>query len=185
MTVRFKQLVPPALARRYLEPGPVLLVSSRRGDRTNIMTMGWHQVLEFTPSLVSCLISSSNHSYAMIRESGECVLNVPTTTLTDAVVAIGNTSGADIDKFAQFGLTAEEGEVVAAPLIAECYANLECRLHDDALVASYNLFIFEVVRIHIAPTPKDPHTLHYRGDGEFMVSGKTISRRHLFRPDML
>src|SRR3546814_7969121 len=109
------------------------------------MTLGWHTILEFSPSLVGLTISGGNHSYRMIRESRECVINLPTTALTDAVVGIGNTSGADIDKFAQFDLTAEQAREVDAPLIGECHANFECRLRDDALVEKYNFFIFEVV----------------------------------------
>src|SRR5215207_7638645 len=92
--------------RRYLEPGPIVLVSSKWRGKTNIMTMGWHMVMEFTPSLVACLISSGNHSHRMIRDSGECVLNLPTTKLTDHAIGIGNSSGSNIDKFAKFGLTA-------------------------------------------------------------------------------
>lgn len=120
----------------------------------------------------------------MIRRSQECVINLPTTKLTDVVVGIGNTTGA-IDKFQHFGLTAEKATEIDAPLIAECHANFECRFHDDALVARYNFFIFEVVRAHVAPSPKHPETLHYREDGVFVVSGKVISRRSLFRPGML
>jgi flavin reductase (DIM6/NTAB) family NADH-FMN oxidoreductase RutF len=176
---------PVGQVRRYLEPGPIVLVSSRWGGRTNIMTMGWHTVMEFTPSLVGCVISSGNYSHEMIRKSRECVINVPTTALTDTVVRIGNTSGADIDKFREFGLTAVDARDVKAPLIGECHANFECRLYDDALVKSYDFFIFEVVRAHVARSPKHPETLHYTGDGVFMVSGRIISRRSLFRPGML
>lgn len=61
----------------------------------------------------------------------------------------------------------------------------ECRLADDTLVARYNFFVFEVVKAHVAASPRHPETLHYTGDGVFMVSGKTISRRAQFRPDML
>ncbi len=149
------------------------------------MTMGWHTVMEFTPSLVGCVIDSGNHSFQMIRASRECVINLPTTKLTDQVVGIGNTSGAEIDKFEHFGLTAEDAERVGAPLIRECHANFECRLHDDALVDRYNFFIWEVVQAHIAASPKHPETLHYTGDGVFMVSGKVVSRRSQFRPEML
>jgi flavin reductase (DIM6/NTAB) family NADH-FMN oxidoreductase RutF len=149
------------------------------------MTLGWHTIMEFTPSLVGCMISAGNHSFEMIRRSRECVINLPTTALTDKVVGIGNTSGASIDKFAHFGLTAAEAQRVGAPLIGECDASFECRLHDDALVESYNFFIFEVVKAHVAASPKHPQTLHYTGDGVFMVSGKIISRRSLFRPGML
>ena len=180
-----KRDFPVSQVRRHLEPGPIVLMSSRCGDETNIMTMGWHTVMEFTPSLVGCVIASSNHSFRLIRKSGECVINLPTTALTDAVVGIGNTTGAEIDKFREFGLTAEQGREVKAPLIGECHANFECRLHDDALVDRYNFFIFEVVRAHVAPSPKHPETLHYTGDGVFMVSGRIISRRSQFRPGML
>ena len=72
-----------------------------------------------------------------------------------------------------------------APLIAECHANFECRLANDVLVEKYNFFIFEVVKAHVAKSPKHPETLHYTGDGVFMVSGKIISGRSQFRPEML
>jgi flavin reductase (DIM6/NTAB) family NADH-FMN oxidoreductase RutF len=176
---------PVSRVRQYLEPGPIVLVSSRWRGKTNIMTMGWHMVLEFTPALVGCLISSGNHSHEMIRGSGECVINLPTTKLTDEAIAIGNSSGAQIDKFKEFGLTAEAGTEVEAPLIRECHANFECRLHDDAMVGKYDLFIFKVVKAHVAQRPKHPETLHYTGDGVFMVAGKIIDRKTQFRPGML
>jgi len=176
---------PTSNVRRYLEPGPIVLVSSSNEGRTNIMTMGWHMVMEFTPSLLGCVISSANHSHSMIRASRECVINLPTTKLTDVAVGVGNTTGADIDKFAHFGLTKQSAERVKAPLIAECHACFECRLHDDALVEKYDFFVFEVVKAHVAASPKHPETLHYTGDGVFVVSGKVISRRSLFRPGLL
>ncbi|MGI4860552.1 MAG: flavin reductase family protein [Janthinobacterium lividum] len=176
---------PVSQVRRYLEPGPIVLVSSAHKGARNIMTMGWHMVMEFTPSLVGCVIAGGNHSFDLIRDSGECVINLPTTALTDTVVGIGNSSGADVDKFAKFGLTADPARKVDAPLIRECHASFECRLHDDAMVDRYNFFIFEVVSAHVAPTPKHPHTLHYTGDGVFMVAGRVISRRAQFRPGML
>ncbi len=176
---------PVSKVRRYLEPGPIVLVSSKFEGVTNVMTLGWHTILEFTPSLLGLMISGGNHSFEMIRGSGECVVNLPTTALTDTVVGIGNTSGSGIDKFAHFGLTATPAEKVDAPLIGECHASFECRLYDDALVGRYNFFIFEVAKAHVAASPKHPETLHYTGDGVFMVSGKIISRRSLFRPAML
>ncbi|RJP26057.1 MAG: flavin reductase family protein [Candidatus Abyssobacteria bacterium SURF_5] len=176
---------PVSQVRRYLEPGPIVLVSSRWKGKTNIMTMGWHTVMEFTPSLVGCIISESNHSFHMIRNSSECVINLPTTALIDTVVGIGNTSGAEIDKFKEFELTPGEAQEVEAPLIRECHANFECRLHDKSLVDKYNFFIFEVVKAHVAASPKHPRTLHYTGNGVFMISGKIISRKSLFRPEML
>lgn len=172
--------------RRFLEPGPIVLVSSAHGNATNIMTMGWHMVMEFQPSLVGCIISSANHSFGMIRSSRQCVINIPTEDIATKVVKIGNSSGRDIDKFDAFGLTPKPGARIRAPLIAECYANFECRLVDASQVKKYNMFIFEVVKAHVATAPKAPKTIHYRGDGEFMISGTNTSRyRRLFKPEML
>lgn len=171
--------------RRFLEPGPVVLVSSRAGGQNNIMTMGWHTVIEFSPSLVACLISSGNHSHRMIRNSGACVINVPELPLAATVAQIGNCSGAQVDKFRKFKLTADKAEEVDAPLIRECYANFECRLHEGALIDKYDLFIFEVVKAHAPARPKYPKTVHYRGEGRFMVSGRALDLRRHFRPAML
>ncbi len=180
-----KQDFPVSQIRRFLEPGPVVLVSSAWRGKTNIMTMGWHTVMEFTPSLVGCVIAAGNHSFEMVRRSRECVINVPTDDLAKPVAGIGNCSGADTDKFATFRLTPAAGEKVAAPLIAECYASFECRLADASLVDKYNFFIWEVVKAHVAAAPRYPRTIHYRGDGMFMVSGRSLNLRRLFRPEML
>lgn len=182
---REKVDLPVAAVRRYLEPGPIVLVSSAWRDTRNIMTLGWHTVIKFTPSLVGCIIASSNHSFELIRRSRECVINVPAARLVDEVVGIGNSSGATIDKFDVFGLTADRAQRVGAALIRECHANFECKLKDASLIGRYNFFIFEVVKAHVATSPKRPATLHYTGDGVFMVSGKVISRRSRFRPEML
>jgi flavin reductase (DIM6/NTAB) family NADH-FMN oxidoreductase RutF len=90
-----------------------------------------------------------------------------------------------VDKFAKFGLTARPATKVKAPLIAECYANFECRLHDGRMIRRYGLFIWEVVKAHVAASPKRPQTIHYRGDGEFMLSGAWLSRRGHFKSDNL
>jgi flavin reductase (DIM6/NTAB) family NADH-FMN oxidoreductase RutF len=171
--------------RRFLEPGPVVLVSSAWKGERNIMTMGWHMMMEFVPSLVGCLISSGNHSYELIRRSKECVINIPTLELAPVVAKIGNCSGASVDKFAKFKLTAVPAEQVRAPLIAECYASLECKLVDGRLRDKYNFFIFEVVKAHAPAAPKYPKTIHYRGDGMFMVAGRSLNLRRFFRPGML
>jgi flavin reductase (DIM6/NTAB) family NADH-FMN oxidoreductase RutF len=180
-----KRDFPVSKVRRFLEPGPIVLVSSRWHDDVNVMTVGWHMILNVSPSLVGLIISKRTHSHKLIRESRECVINLPTSALTDAVVGIGNCSGRQSDKFAKFGLTPEAADEVRAPLIVECHASFECRLHDESLVDPYDLFIFEVRKAHVRPEPEHPETLHYAGDGVFIVSGKTIIRRAHFRPEML
>jgi flavin reductase (DIM6/NTAB) family NADH-FMN oxidoreductase RutF len=172
--------------RRFLEPGPIVLVSSAYKNETNIMTMGWHMMMEFSPSLVGCLISSAYYSFDLIRGSLQCVINLPTVDIATTVVKIGNCSGRNLDKFAEFDLSAKPGRQVRAPLIDECYANFECRLIDTSWIKKYNMFVFEVVEAHVATSPKTPKTIHYRGDGEFMISGaETGKYRKLFRPGML
>ena len=180
-----KKDLPVAEIRRYLEPGPVVLVSSRWKEQANVMTMGWHTVMEFSPSLVGCVIAGGNYSHDLIRRSGECVINIPTADMLDLVVDIGNCSGAQVDKFERFGLQTAPAEQVGAPLLAQCHANLECRLYDKSLIGKYDFFIFEVVKAHVAARPKTPRTVHYTGAGVFMISGQTLSRRRRFRADML
>ena len=171
--------------RRFIEPGPIVLVSSAWKGKMNIMTMGWHCMMEFKPSLFGCIISNGNESFEMIRRSRECVINLPTYDMIDQVIGIGNSSGKEVQKFEKFGLTAMKGKTVNAPLIKECYANFECRLVDSHLVNKYNFFIFQVMKAHVAIAPKYPRTVHYRGDGVFMVSGKEVSYRRRFKPENL
>ncbi|MCC8475788.1 flavin reductase family protein [Xanthomonas arboricola] len=180
-----KHVFPVEQARRFLEPGPVVLVSSAHKGQRDIMTMGWHMVLEFSPSLIACCIAPGNHSFELVRRSRQCVINLPTAELLDTVIGIGNSSGAQIDKFDHFGLTAVPGQRVAAPAIAECYASFECRLHDGRQINRHALFVWEVVSAQVAKRPALPRTVHYHGDGRFMLSGDEVSRRRLFAPDML
>jgi flavin reductase (DIM6/NTAB) family NADH-FMN oxidoreductase RutF len=87
-----------------------------------------------------------NHSRGLIERSRECVVNVPTFDLIDAVIGVENTHGPETDKFAEFGLTPAKANEVGAPLIEECYANFECRLIDDSQSDKYSLFVFECVK---------------------------------------
>jgi flavin reductase (DIM6/NTAB) family NADH-FMN oxidoreductase RutF len=181
--IRSKKDFPVGEVRRFLEPGPIVLVSSTWKGQRNIMTMGWHTMMEFAPSLLGCVISSANHSFEMIRRSRECVINIPEVQLADSVIGIGTCSGRDFvkdasdgaDKFERFGLTPVAATQVNAPLIAQCFASFECRVVDTRMVNAYNFFVLEVVRAHVASTPRYPKTLHYRGGGIFTLSGETVN----------
>jgi flavin reductase (DIM6/NTAB) family NADH-FMN oxidoreductase RutF len=159
---------------RLLEPGPVVMVTTAREGRANIMTLSWHTMMEFEPPIVGCVISDRNYSFEILKATGECVINIPTVKLTEKVVGCGNTSGRRLDKFKAFGLTPAPAAVVKAPLIAECHANLECKVIDRKLVAQYNFFVLEVVKAWIDPRQKHPQTMHHQGEGVFMVAGRTI-----------
>ncbi len=159
---------------QLLEPGPVVLLTTARKDRANIMVMSWHMMVEFEPPLVACVVSSANYSFAALRATGECVIAVPALKLAPKVVKIGNCSGRYVDKFATVGLTPLPAEHVAPPLVKECFANLECRVVDRGFVNKYNLFILEVLKAWIDPKQKNPKTIHHHGYGKFVVDGKTI-----------
>lgn len=164
------------LARVYglLEPGPVLLLSTAQRGRANVMALSWHTMLEFEPPLVGCVVSGRDFSFAALKATRQCVLNIPTAELAAQVVGCGNTSGRLTDKFQAFGLTPVAATQVAAPTIAECYASLECRVADTRLVKRYNFFVLEVLAAWVDPARKAPRTLHHRGRGVFAVAGETI-----------
>jgi len=164
------------LSRVYslLEPGPVVMVTTARKGRANIMTMSWHTMLDFEPPMVGCVISNRNHTFGILKAAKQCVINIPTVELAAKVVGCGNTSGRTVDKFQTFGLTPTLASRVEPPLIAECYANLECKVVDARMAAKYNFFILEVLKAWIDPSRKRPRTIHHLGKGAFMVAGRTI-----------
>ncbi len=166
---------------QLLEPGPVVLLTTARKGRANVMTMSWHMMVEFEPPLVACVCSGANYSFDALRATGECVIAVPARKLAAKVVKVGNSSGRDLDKFAAFGLTPLPAERVAAPLIKECFANLECKVADRRLVNRYNLFILEVLAAWIDPAQKNPKTIHHHGYGKFAVDGATITLQSKMR----
>lgn len=164
------------LAKVYglLETGPVVLLTTAHKGRMDVMAQSWHTMMEFEPPLVGCVIGGASLSSEALRASRECVLAIPTIELADQVVACGNSSGRDCDKFAASGLTPQAASLVAAPLVAECYANLECRVSDTRMVNRYGFYILEVIKAWVDPAVRAPRTLHHRGRGLFMIAGETI-----------
>jgi flavin reductase (DIM6/NTAB) family NADH-FMN oxidoreductase RutF len=169
-----KKNFPLSKVYRLLEPGPVVLLTTAHKGKANIMTQSWHTMMEFEPPLVGCVISGRNHSFEALTKTKECVLNIPSVELAKQVASIGNCSGSKVDKFKKFKLTAQPASQVTAPLIAECFANLECRVVDTRMVNKYNFFVLEVVQAWLDPAQKKPRTLHHQGKGVFMVAGDTI-----------
>lgn len=87
-----------------MEPGPVVLVTTRDGRRNNVMTISWTMVLDFKPRFVMTT-GEWNYSYNALRKTRECVIAIPTVDMLETVVGVGTCSGADTDKFEKFGLT--------------------------------------------------------------------------------
>lgn len=164
-----------------IEPGPVVLLTTADKGRANVMTMSWHMMVDFEPPLIACIVSNADFSFAALRATGECVIAIPAVKLAPKVIKIGNSSGRDIDKFAKFGLTPVPAERVGAPLIAECFINLECNVKDTRMVDAYGLFILEVLKAWVDPKQKDAKTIHHRGYGKFAVDGKTLRLKSKMR----
>jgi len=159
-----------------LEPGPVVLVTTASGGKMNIMTLSWHMVMDFTPRL-AFVTGPWNYSYRALIKERECVIAVPAVDLSAKVVEIGACSGAEVDKFAKFALTPVKAKSVKAPLIAECPANIECRIVDH--IAKHDIFVLDGVNAWINPERKERRTFHAVGDGTFVVDGKTVNHRKL------
>ena len=159
---------------QLLEPGPVVLLTTAQKGRANVMAMSWHMMVEFEPPLVACIVSNAGYSYSALRTTRECVIAIPALELAPKVVGIGNCSGRSVNKFERFGLSTAPAACIAPPLVAECFANLECKVADTRLVNKYNLFVLEVLKAWIDPAQKNPKTIHHRGYGRFVVDGETI-----------
>ena len=138
-------------------------------------------MVEFEPPRIACVVSEDNFSFAALRATGECVIAIPAAKFAPKVVKVGNSHGDRIDKFKAFGLTPLPASHVAPPLIAECFANLECKVVDTRLVGAYNLFILEVVAAWTDPAQKNPKTIHHRGYGRFAVDGPVITLKSKMR----
>jgi flavin reductase (DIM6/NTAB) family NADH-FMN oxidoreductase RutF len=164
------------LSRVYqlLEPGPVVMVTTFHRGRSNVMTMSWHTMMDFEPPLVGCVIGSAGFTFERLRRSKQCVIAVPTVEMASRVVGVGNCSGRDMDKFEKFGLKTRPASQVKAPLLPQCYANLECVVEDASWAGKYNFFVLRVLKAWVDPSRKNPRTLHHRGFGAFRVAGGTI-----------
>src|SRR5512144_2186995 len=106
---------------QLIEPGPVVLLTTARGGRPNVMAMSWHMMVEFQPPLIACVVSEADYSFAALRATSECVIAIPPAELARQVVAVGNCSGRDTDKFKVSGLTPVPARLVSPPLVAECF----------------------------------------------------------------
>ena len=131
-----------------LAPIPASLISCGTLDgQKNLISLAWVGIVNSDPPMLSISVRPQRHSYNMIKDSGEFVVNVPSEALLQAVDYCGNTSGRDVDKFAATGLTAMAASKVSAPIVAECPLNLECRVRQQIPLGSHDLFLAEIVAV--------------------------------------
>ena len=160
----------------WMEPGPVVLVTTHDGKKPNVMTISWTLVVDFAPVL-AITTGEWNYSFRALRRKRECVIAIPGADLLDKAIGIGTCSGADTDKFARFRLTPVPGKVVKAPLIEECLANIECKVVD--FVRRHNIVVLQGVAAWVNPARKEKRTIHAVGDGTFVVDGRRRDRRKM------
>lgn len=144
----------------YLFPTPAAMVScAGAGTSPNIITLAWVGVVCSEPPIVSISVRPSRHSHRLIKESSEFVVNIPRENQLRELDFCGMASGRDVDKFAKLGLTPLAGSQVAAPLIKECPVNLECRVIDVKSLGTHDLFLGEIVAVHM-----DEEVMNDKGD---------------------
>jgi len=166
--------MPLAKVYQLIEPGPVVLLTTARKGQANVMTMSWHMMVDFEPPMIACVVSPANHSYRALEATGECVIAIPAVEMAKTVVAVGNCSGRNTDKFATLGLSPLPASTVSPPLVTECFANLECVVIDRRLVRTFGLFVLEVRAAWRDTRQRKPKTIHHHGFGRFAVDGESL-----------
>lgn len=133
-----------------LYPVPAIMATCGSWERPNIITLAWVGTLNSSPPNIGISVRPTRFSYDLLKDSGEFIVNVPTADLLRVTDYCGNVSGRNVDKFAETGLTAERGQVVNVPLIAECPLNIECQVTQTIPLGSHELFIGKVVAVHMS-----------------------------------
>ena len=133
-----------------LRPVPVVLVSCGHGEQANIITIAWTGILCSSPPQLGISVRPERHSYKLIKEVGEFVVNIPGEGLLGEIEYCGFISGRDVNKFAGRGLTPTPGSQIQTPIIAECPINIECRLTQTLPLGSHELFVGQVVAVQMS-----------------------------------
>jgi flavin reductase (DIM6/NTAB) family NADH-FMN oxidoreductase RutF len=148
-----KKLKKPSTA---IIPCPVILVSVANEDKPNIITLSWAANVCSDPPSIAIGVRPNRYSYNLIKEAGDFVVNIPSCDLIDAALLCGTRSGRDHNKFDECDLTPVDATNVSAPMIEECPLNIEAEVREIVNVGVHDLFIAEVVAVHINQDVLDP-----------------------------
>ncbi len=172
------------LAYRLLNPGPLVLVSSLLNKKAGITPIAWHMPISDDPPIIALEIWEGHFIYKAILETGDFVINIPSSDMTGMVRKIGSISGAKVDKFKKYGLTKESAKKVKSPRLKSAIGIIECKLiKDKHLLRKYNIALGKVVyaeaeesvftdRWH--PEKIGPKVMHHLGDKIFCVPDSRI-----------
>lgn len=132
----------------YPVPAVMVTVADRDGE-SNIITIAWTGTVCTNPPMAYISVRPERHSYGMLKESGEFVINLTTEKLVHATDYCGVKSGRDTDKWKDTGLTPIPAQAVGAPLIKESPVNIECRVTEVKELGSHHMFLAEVVAVDV------------------------------------
>lgn len=166
-----------------LYPVPVVMVSCQRdGEKPNIITLAWAGTICSDPPMLSISIRPERYSYAVIRETGEFVVNLVTKELVFAADYCGVKSGRDVDKFRETTLTKSPSQKISAPGILESPVNMECRVTDRKELGSHHMFLAEIIGVNISGEYMDEQGKFHLNSagmaayshGEYFVLGEKV-----------
>ena len=176
--------------RKHFAPGtlvapvPPAMVTVGDFDNSNIITIAWTGILNSQPPKTYVSIRPSRHSYGILKEKGEFVINLPSSALAKQTDYVGIYTGAKVDKWAKTGLTKARSEKVAPPTIAECPIAIECRVSEVIPMGSHDVFMADIVGISCREDIVDENgKMHFdRADllayahGEYYELGEVVGR---------
>jgi flavin reductase (DIM6/NTAB) family NADH-FMN oxidoreductase RutF len=178
-----KREITPEKSKWILEPGCVVIGTTGTYEKANAMTFSWQTpVSSGAPCQILLVINPSRYSYELLKKNGEITVNVPGESLLAQVHLFGSISGRDKDKIAESGLRLARAGRVGPPLIADCPANLECRLSRVFSIGHHDLLLLEVVRALVETEvfdgnyliPERFKTIHFLGGKRYGILERAV-----------
>lgn len=132
-----------------LSPVPVVMVSCGDMAKPNAITVAWTGIINTNPAMVYISVRPERHSYQLIKDSGEFVINLVTRELVRKADQCGVFTGKKVDKFKKFALTAERSTSLSAPIIKESPINIECKVEQIIKLGTHDMFIAKIVAVNV------------------------------------
>ena len=132
-----------------LAPLPPTMVSCGDMENSNIITIGWTGILNTIPPKTYISVRPTRHSYEMIKEKGEFVINLTPSNLVKEADYCGIYTGKKVNKFEKCKLTKVKGTQIDTPMIEECPVNIECRVTDIIPLGSHDMFMADILAVNV------------------------------------
>ena len=178
------------IKRKNLSPGTMLapvppaMVTVGDFDNANIITIAWTGILASIPPKTYISVRPSRHSYGILKDRGEFVINLPSVSLARETDFVGIYTGAKVDKFGKCGLTKQRSEKVSPPTIAECPIAIECRVCEVIPMGSHDVFVADILGVSCHESIiDDSGKIHFESadllaysHGEYYSLGEIVGR---------